>query len=208
MDDIAQMMAQDAQQAIPVPTDEKLKMVSDLANRQVYLEANYREDQVLTLIAMDPSVLELEEALKQKKEELAKIKEFDLPNALEAVGLTECRLTNGGLVSVKEDVYAGITEENREGAYSWLAETGNDGIIKNEVKCPFGKGQDAEAKALAEMLTQQGFSYTNSRTIHPQTLKAFVRKQLEDGQPIPTDLFSIHIKKVASIKSPIRQPRK
>ena len=201
--DLSQMMAEDsAKQAIKAPTDEALRTVSDLANKQISLESTYEEAIVYQLLKMEPSVLELEEALKRKKEELAKIKEFDLPNALESIGMTEFKLTDDTKVTVKEEVYAGITDENREGAFKWLYDTGNDGIIKNEVKCPFGKGQDGSARELVELLTLQGYSFTNSRTVHPQTLKAFVRGQLEDGKPIPTDVFSIHVKKIATIKQP------
>ncbi len=149
---------------------------------------------------LDPSIPELEEILKRRKEELSSVREFELPNAVEAVGLMEIRLLNGSSVTIKEDVYAGITEENREDAFKWLEETGNSGIIKTEVKCPFGKGQDAEAKQLVDLLGSQGFSFTNSRTVHPQTLRAFIKRQMEDGKPVPTDIFSVHVKKVASIK--------
>jgi hypothetical protein len=200
---IDELIAQDAieqQQAIRPPSDADLRSVGDLANKQLKLESRLDEAVIADLELMDPSVPELEALLKKKKEELSKVKEYDLPNAVQAFGLSEFKLLDGSLVTIKEDVYAGITEENREDAFEWLEATGNDGIIKNEVKCPFGKGQDAEAKRLADILSTQGYSFTSSRSVHPSTLKAFVRKQLEEGLPIPTDVFSIHVKKIASIK--------
>jgi hypothetical protein len=114
-------------------------------------------------------------------------------------------LLDKSTVRIKEDVYAGITEENREAAFEWLETTDNDGIIKNEVKCAFGKGQDEQAKQLLELLEKNGHSFTNTRNVHPQTLKAFVREQLKEGLPIPTDLFSVHVKKVAEITAPKRK---
>lgn len=198
--DLTEVMAGDAAKRIVVPTDEALKTVGDLANAQYLLETRLDDDVISELESSFPSIPELEAALKKRKEELAKIKEVELPNAIEAFGLSEVKLLDGSLVSIKEEVYAGITEEHREPAYTWLEKTGNDGIIKNEVKLPFGKGQDAEAKQVIDLLTDRGFSFTNSRSVHPQTLKAFVKKQLEAGNPIPTDIFSIHVKKVASIK--------
>jgi hypothetical protein len=186
--DLSQLMADDsAKQAVYLPSDDELKTVGELANEQLRLEA---------LVAVQ------EQALKELKEQLAQVREFTLPAALEAFGMMSITLLDKTKVNIKEDVYAGITEENREAAFEWLEATENDGIIKNEVKCPFGKGQDAEAKRLVDLLSSQGYSFVNTRTVHPQTLKAFVRKQLEEGLPVPTDVFSIHIKKVASIELP------
>jgi len=186
--DLSQLMSDDsAKQAVHLPSDDELKTVGELANEQLSLEK---------------LVAEQELALKELKEQLVQVREFTLPAALEAFGMMSITLLDKTKGNIKEDVYAGITEENREAAFEWLEATENDGIIKNEVKCPFGKGQAAEAKRLGELMSSQGYSCVNTRTVHPQTLKAFVRKQLEEGLPVPTDVFSIHIKKVASIELP------
>jgi hypothetical protein len=201
--DLTEMMAADASNAKKSLTaaDEDLQAVGILANHQHWLETRLDLGIVSSISSLDPSIGELEAALKAKKEELTKIKEVSLPNALEKFGISELRLVDGSLVSVKEEVYAGITEDNKEPAFKWLRATGNDGIIKNDVNCAFGKGQDAEAKQLIDMLIVQGYSFTNKFSVHPSTLKAFVRKQLEAGSPIPTDVFSIHVKKVATVKA-------
>ena len=186
--DIAELMADDAaNQAMRLPKDDELKTVAELANEQIRLEG---------------LVAEQELALKVLKEQLTRVSELSLPAALEAFGLTTVTLLDGSKVTVKENVYAGITEENEEAAFEWLEATDNDGIIKHKVECNFGKGQGAEAQALMTTLSTYGYSFTNARTVHPQTLKAFVRKQLEEGLPVPTNIFSIHIKKVASIDPP------
>ena len=187
MSELSDMMAQDAAQTRRAPNDEDLKVVSDLANEQLRLE-NEVEEQGAKLKALN--------------EQLAKVREFDLPSALEKFGLLSITLLDKSKIVIKEDVYAGITEENREKAFEWLEVTGNDGILKNEVKVPFGKGQDAEAQELVTLLTERGVSFTNVRDVHPQTLRAFIRRQMEDGLPVPSDIFSIHIKKVASIVLP------
>lgn len=180
--------------------DEGLKSVGSLADEQYKLEFREDNSNVEMLAAMDLSVPELEEALKLRKVTLQTIKESSLPNALEAFGLSEVKLLDGSKVTVKDEVYSAITEENKPAAFSWLEKTGNDGIIKNEFKVPFGKGQDSEAKELESILREHGISYSSSRSIHYQTLRAFVKQQLEGGKPIPSDIFSIHVKKVATIK--------
>jgi hypothetical protein len=187
--DLSDLMSSDAEEIAlkHLPTNDDLQSVSALANEQLRLE---------NLVA------EKELELANAKEELAKVVEGDLPRLFESFSLSEIKLLDGTKVLIKEDVYAGITEENKPAAFGWLEETGNDGIIKNEIKLPFGKGQDEEAKVAAKILTDNGFSFTNSRSVHPQTLRAFVRQQLADGRPIPTDVFSIHVKKVSKIELP------
>jgi hypothetical protein len=188
--DLSQLMADDsAKQAVHLPSDDELKTVGELANEQLRLEKSLAEQELL---------------LKELKEQLTQVREFSLPAALEAFGMTSVTLRDGSKINIKQDVYAGITEENREAAFEWLEATDNEGLIKNEVKLPFGKGQDAEAKKLTELLSSQGYSFINSRTVHPQTLKAFIRKQLEDGLPVPMDIFSVHVKNVAVITLPKR----
>lgn len=190
MDDVLlQEMASDAaEQAMRLPSDEGLKTVASLANEQLRLQ---------TLVC------EQEAALKDLKEQLTKVSEVDLPAALETLGVASVTLSDGGgTVFIKESVFAGITEERREAALEWLEATDNDGIIRSTVECDFGKGQDAEAQRLTELLSSQGYSYVSSRSVHPQTLRAFVRKQLEEGLPIPMDTFSVHVKKTAIIGLP------
>lgn len=197
---LSDLMEQDAKKQFSAPQDSDLKSIGELATRQVALESFERAPTIQQLIDLDPSVPELEAALVQKKKELANLREVLLPNALAQFGIADVGLLDGSRVTVKEEIYAGITEENRDPAFKWLEETNNDGIIKNEIKCPFGKGQDNTAKLLAALLAERGYSFVQSRSVHPQTLKAFVRKQLEDAKPIPTDVFSIHVKKVSTVK--------
>jgi hypothetical protein len=188
MNDLLQEMASDAaEQAMRLPSDDGLRIVADLANEQLRLQQ---------------LVCEQEAALKDLKEQLTEVSEVDLPSALEALGVASITLSDGGCVTMKESVFAGITEKNKEAAFEWLEATDNDGIINNVVGCNFGKGQDSEAQRLTELLSSQGYSYTNTRSVNSQTLKAFVRKQLEEGLPIPVDVFSIHVKKTALIGLP------
>jgi hypothetical protein len=188
MNDLLQEMASDAaEQAMRLPSDDGLRIVADLANEQLRLQQ---------------LVCEQEAALNDLKEQLTEVSEVDLPSALEALGVASVTLSDGGCITIKESVFAGITEKNKEAAFEWLEATDNDGIINNAVECNFGKGQDSEAQRLTELLSSQGYSYTNTRSVNSQTLKAFVRKQLEEGLPIPVDVFSIHVKKTALIGLP------
>lgn len=186
--DLTKLMAEDsARKEVHLPSDDELQTVGELANKQLMLEEK---------------VAKAKQDLKDLEDQLTNVREVALPKALESYGLTSVTLLDKSRIIIKEQVHAGITEDNREAAFEWLEATDNDGIIKNEIKCPFGKGQDAEAKKLADLLASNGYSFTNSKSVHPQTLKAFVRQQLENGLPVPTDVFSIHIQTIAVIELP------
>lgn len=184
---IDDMMSSDAdlRVGIAIPRDEDLQTISQLAHEQLRLQ---------------DEVEKAEEDLKNLKDRLRAIERGKLPEALARFRLTKFEIEGGGEVLVKEEVYAGITEERRVAAFQWLLDTGHDDLIKNEVSLNFGKGQDEETQQLVDILNDKGYSFERKRSVHPQTLKAFVRTALADGVPIPFDTFSIHIDKVAKIK--------
>lgn len=185
--DLTSFMEDDSDNSVgvPVPQDSDLATIAQLAHEQLRLQAE---------------VDDAEEALKYLKEQLRAVERGKLPEALAKFGLSSFRLTDGGEISVKDEVYAGIAETKRAEAFKWLEETGNDDIIKNELSLNFGKGQDAETEALVKVLNERGYSFERRRLVHPQTLKAFVRRRLEEGEPVPFETFSVHVDKVAKIR--------
>lgn len=180
-------MEQDAQEQFTAPSNEDLSQIAALANQQLALAKEIAED---------------EEALAEKKRKHGLLSEVDIPKLLEKFGMTMFKLIDGSIVDIKVNLVCGITEANKSAAFKWLEETGNDGIIKNEFKLPFGKGQDEQAQDLREFLDSAGFSYSNSRSVHQSTLKSFVKKRLAAGEEVPVDLFSVFEKKVAMITPP------
>lgn len=191
-DSLTSMMEEDASDkvGVPIPTDADFASVSELVNQQLVLEVE---------------VINTEENLKDLKKKLAEISRGQLPAALQKFNLTEFKLTDDSVVTIKEEIHAGISDENRDAAMRWLEETGHDDIIKNAVSLSFGKGQDGEVRQLLDTLNAKGYSYENKRGVHPMTLKAFVKRQLEDGENIPLETFSVFVEKVAKIKLPRRR---
>jgi hypothetical protein len=166
-------------------SDESLKVVGELAARQLKLE------QELT---------DLEDQLKIKKEELTKVSEKDLPEALAECGLSEVKLLDGSKVTVKPYYQANPPKEKYDEAMSWLRDHGHGDLIKNDVIVSFGKGEDQNAEEFKTFLSDNGTSYTDKTGVHPMTFKAFVREQVETGQNLPFDLLGIYIGQKTSIK--------
>lgn len=191
--DLTEIFGEDAQE-LRAPTQEGLSKVSELA-----IELRDRAE----------AVTAAEEALKQAKKQLAQIAEVELPDAMDEVGLAEFTLTDGGKVTVKRGFAPNLTKAKVPAAYKWLRENGHGAIIKTAFDLKFGADEDDAAKAFAEILDDEGYTYGRKESIHASTLKSFVNEQMtkptdeldeEQGEPFPQDLFGCYPYRIASVK--------
>ena len=163
----------------------ELSLVSTLANKQL-------------LLAQE--LANLEEAVKVKKEEFRLTSEQELPEAMQSAGLTEIVLSPGEKITITEFYNAHISKANQETAYQWLVQNGHEGLIKNEVSVKFGREEDLIAQETVQALKARGLAPEIRQSVHPSTLKAFVKEQLTSGRDIPTEPFGIYIGSKAIIK--------
>lgn len=171
------------------PTDDQLKVISGLIKRQVEIEDWIKKE---------------EGRMREAKANLLKVQNELLPEAMLAAGVKEFADEKGFKVTVKEDVKAGITAANQEWCFGWLKETGNQDIIRNEFKISYGVGEEEQANVLVAALNEQAQEFNQKRYIHPRTLPAFCRAEMEDndhGEEWETK-FGIFRYKVAKIERP------
>lgn len=156
-----------------------------------------------TLLEADRDVAELEEKLSARKEQARVLREESLPMAMMELGLKQLMLDSGEKISVKQEVFATLTKGRKEEALSWLEEHGFGGLIKTEVSTQFGRDELVAAKSLVEKLEGMGLAATMNRDVHPQTLRAFLREQLEAATPnLPLDMFGARACWMAKITAP------
>ena len=146
-------------------------------------------------------VAELESQLAQSKVDVRRLEQEDLPLLMTELGLSQIKLADGAQVTVVADCTAGLTEATRASALAWLMEHGFAGLIKTEVTCAFGRGEHDAASTLANELAARALNPALEETVHPQTLKAFVKEQLAVGAPVPLDLFNVYTFTRAVIKA-------
>jgi hypothetical protein len=142
----------------------------------------------------------LEEKLKGEKKALLKLTDEEMPAMLAEIGISSFSLDDGSTVEVKQTYGASILMDNRPAAYEWLRDNGYDDIIKNTVLCQFGRGEDDQASAFAAFAQQQGYVSEQKTEIHPQTLRAFVKERVEEGDAFPMELFGAWVGQRAVIK--------
>lgn len=144
------------------------------------------------LLKAEAKVTSLTEELRLAKETARGLSEEDLPELMRELEITEIRLEDGTSVKVSDEVSCAITEFNKPAAHEWLTLHGYGGLIKTAVEVMFGRDEhDAAMAAAKEIEGQLSREVMVSESVHPQTLKAFVKERLEAGETIPSDLFSL-----------------
>lgn len=178
-----------------------------------------KADRIVTLndvraLAESQKVIEeqieaLEAQITLKKAEHKKIAEYELPEMLNFVGLPSITLSDGSTITVKENIHASITDENREAAHTWLRQNGYEDLIKNVVSVSFGKGEDKDALLLVHninVMADQGAlkfgTVDQKEAVHASTLRAFVKERLKTGEPLPVETFKLFIGQVCEIRKP------
>lgn len=181
--------------ASKIPEKGELQGVVSLVTRQRQIEQDINE---------------LNEQLAEKSATLRRIAEYDLPDLFTELGIQEFKLEDGSKVTVKKFYQASISGERQGEAFTWLRDHGHDDLIKHEIKSVFGRGEDAQVQALVETLAKLNVNYIDKEGVHPSTLKAFVKEQIElqgenlaEGQePFPMETFGVYIGKIAKIELP------
>lgn len=140
-----------------------------------------------------------EQALDDAKGQLKQISEVDLPELMATVGMGQIKLSDGTTVSVSDRIHARISQDNMADAHTWLNANGHGNLIKREFKVGFGRDQEEWATAFEDTLANEGVKYDRKQAVHPSTLRAFVKQQLEDGENIPEDVFGVYRQSVAKL---------
>jgi hypothetical protein len=166
--------------------DEQLSGIGGLAKRAKLLEKEIEE---------------IESVVKERKEQLSKLLEDTIPAALSELGMKSFKMEDGSSIEVKPFYSATIKDANRAAAYEWLREHNFDDIIKNTVSVRFGRGEDELCDGLLNLLRENNYPVEQAQKIEPQTLKAFVREQIERGSELPMEMFGVFVGSKATIKS-------
>jgi hypothetical protein len=132
------------------------------------------------------------------KEEARDIAERKLPDLMLSVGMSEFKLLDDSKVTLKK-FYKGALKD-REACFTWLRESGNDGVIKNTIKTEFGKGEEEEAKELECLLKDTGFTYQRKADIHHATLNSLLKELKESEIEFPEEAFGLYEGNKVTIK--------
>lgn len=160
------------------PTQDKLSQLARLADQQ-------REWEV--------KIAKIEEELDEAKKKLASISEGVLPGLMDELELEEFKTKSGLVIKVGEHVRASISKERAEEAFQWLDDNGFSKLIKRTFTILFGKDEEKWANKFEGDLKKRKrqLAVKRKKEVHNQTLVAFVKERLTEGQEIPLELFGV-----------------
>jgi len=153
---------------------------------------------VAQLAQADAEVEFLEEQLKAAAARARRLRENDVPELMESVGLKELSTTDDLHVTLRKEVRATWPKAGtsaRAEAVKWLEAHKHGDLIKHMATVRFGKtpeDQELHQKYLAVLrkhLPRVHARLAEDEVVHPQTLCAFLREQLAEGTA--TELMDI-----------------
>ena len=156
-------------------------------------------DLVRKLRAVEDNISDTEQHLKALKAEKQKLSVENIPALMDEMGVERLDV-DGVTVMRKMMVHASIPKDRKDEALGWLRSEGLDDIIKNDVTCSFGKGEDNIAGDVLGMLQERGYDASAKTYVHPMTLKAFVKERMESGKSIDLDMFGAFVANAAEIR--------
>ena len=183
------------------PSSNEIGAVADLAQQMLDLE---------------DEILRLEELLKEKKRDLARVSGIDLAELMQELNVRDFTLANGNKVEVADVVSGSVPskgaidkakgddrmslETRQIECFEWLRANLAGDLIKSAVEVQFGRGEDQECNNFARELKERQFTYKRSVGVHPASLNSFIRERLSDGKVFPLDLFKVFTGRKAKIR--------
>ena len=184
MDDVFAEIEKDTLKAVSIPKDKELAKVGVLINKLQKMQETYQKQ---------------EDELKKFNQEILEMETRVLPDIMMELGVAEFTNTDGIKIMIKPFVSAHISKDKLEDAHTWLRKNGHGDLIKHLVSVDVGKKENDANQAISA-LSSLGLEPIDKEQVHPQTLKAFVREQVESGKPFPLELFGAFLGQKATIK--------
>jgi hypothetical protein len=129
---------------------------------------------VRQLISAREEIERIEGELASAKEVERDLSQVQIPQLVNAAGLSQITLSTGEKVKVKEDVSVSVPPEKQNAFMEWLMRRGEDDIVK--VNVAFDKMEPEKLADLMALLSD--YSCEVKKGVHPQTLAKYFRELL------------------------------
>jgi hypothetical protein len=152
--------------------------------------------------SVEMEIDDLQQRIEEKQKTLRNISEELIPGMFQELGLKSLKTESGQEVTVAQEIYSQPIAANQPLIYKWLEKNNFGGLIKTEVSIPFSRSERGKALAFSKTLNEKGYENSLKESVHPQTMKAFLKEQLREGNDIPLELFGAKPVFTTKIKNP------
>ena len=173
-------------------------------------------DMAQQMFDLEEEIVAIELSLKQKKQDLNKLANQDLPDLMQELNIKDFSLNNGAKVKVEDVVSASVPSQSsiirakgddkaeleirQQQCFEWLRANGGAELIKSNVEVQFGRDEDALCNEFTQELKNRSLHYKHAIGVHPATINSFIKEKIDNGQNIPRDLFKIYEGRRAKIR--------
>jgi hypothetical protein len=149
--------------------------------------------------------VDIENSLKEANSQITNIERHELVDLFNDAGIlsvtVEADGNHPGFVAERGTVYtAKIPDEKRQDAFQWMEGNGHGDLVKSVITIIFGMQEHEQRLAVMELLSKHGIEFSATESIHHQTLKAFVKREIQAGRVIPADLLGSYVFDEVKIK--------
>lgn len=179
----------DIEDFIPAPDNNQLRSVEGPINQAA---------------ALMRQIDGMETALKQMQLELATLNTKTIPEAMASAGVSEFKTTAGVKVKLHQFLSGSLPKvpAARAAALEWIHEQNADDLIKWGITVTLDRGDTDGAERTKRALRQANVGFDEKQDIHAQTLCAFARERLRNGEPVPLELLGLYAGTVAKVELP------
>jgi hypothetical protein len=137
---------------------------------------------------------DLEGRLKETNISIYKLETVELPDLFDEVGINSITLPpDGNLPGYKADagpyykanISADWDNDKRIESFQYLESIGFPDLIKTVITVPFNREMRGEAVKLLEELRSRGYNPLVTENVHPMTLTAWLKEQVEKRHFLP-----------------------
>lgn len=146
------------------------------------------------------------ELLAEKKKRVNELEQHTIPELMLALNTRKHETASGFSIALRETIRCSIPVANRPKCVQWLIDQGHSGLVKDTVSVSFNVNQHDDAMSLAEKLRGEHAHVTQDQKVESATLRAFIRKQLEQGVDFPMEMFGAFQQMTAVVKQK-KQPQ-
>ena len=163
-------------------------VVRDNALAQIKATAEQQEES-------EVAVEKAEDELSLAKKEFVRISEKVFPELLSSLEMTEDITVAGLKVQLAEKLRGNIPVKHKDEAIKWLNDKGHGNIIKRQIVIEFNKDEEKWAAKFMRDCNQRKkqLNMKIKRVVHAQTLQAWCREMLAEGEKFPMELFGIFL---------------
>ena len=162
----------------------------DAPDQMETIDPDKLSTEVEKLQTIQREIQELEDRLKDKKEDEKHFSCIVIPKLMEEMNLSSLKLRDGSELTVKKIYSASVKADKKAEAIHWLRENGLGDIVKNNITVSFGQGEDNKAIDYASLARSNGYEPIQEEKVHPSTLKVVMKEWKDKGHEVPAELFN------------------